>query len=175
MCKREPPGNQFPVFDLFQIYGLSRVQIQLQSTIFWSTTLELKKWCYGHVVIWWLNVTSWYEWPNITSQNWKWRETEYTYTHLFTLIQKFLFALLVFKLLLYLCFQLVNCHTPTIYYRCGLSSKTCDIDILIHCYTLVFNPLGHVYKKNPVCFKYMGLVVFKFNYNRPYFEVQHWN
>ena len=56
---------------------------------------------------------------------------KYTYTHLFTLIQKFLFALLVFKLLLYLCFQLVNCHTQTIYHRCGLSSKTCDIDILI--------------------------------------------
>ena len=56
---------------------------------------------------------------------------KYTYTHLFTLIQKFLFALLVFKLLLYLCFQLVNCHTQTIYHRCRLSSKTCDIDILI--------------------------------------------
>ena len=56
---------------------------------------------------------------------------KYTYTHLFTLIQKFLFALLVFKLLLYLCFQLVNCHTQIIYHRCGLSSKTCDINILI--------------------------------------------
>jgi hypothetical protein len=56
---------------------------------------------------------------------------KYTYTHLFTLIQKFLFALLVFKLLLYLCFQLVNCHAQTIYHRCGLSSKTRDIDILI--------------------------------------------
>ena len=56
---------------------------------------------------------------------------KYTYTHLFALIQKFLFALLVFKLLLYLCFQLVNCHTQTIYHRCRLSSKTCDINILI--------------------------------------------
>ena len=56
---------------------------------------------------------------------------KYTYTHLFTLIQKFLFALLVFKLLLYLCFQLVNCHTQTIYHRCRLSSKTRNIDILI--------------------------------------------